>query len=713
MNKLFYPRLAAQNLRKNSRFYIPYILTVMGSAASFYILGALAGNQDLPNRLRYQYLSMFTFIGLWVVGLFSVIFLFYTNSFLMKRRGRELGLYNILGMDKRNIAAMLFFETLYVAVIGILGGIAVGIVLQKLMTLLIWQLMGITDGASFYRFSISTTALMLTLALFGAILLLTLLFNLRRVHVQKPVELLHSDNAGEREPKSHWLLTVLGILTLGGGYVIAVTTKDAMSALSLYFVAVFLVIIGTYCLFTSVSIAVLKLLRKNKRYYYKTGHFISISGMLYRMKRNAVGLANICVLSTMVLVMVSGTLTLYLGAADAVNIRNPGDITAHIRYTPLSDPCYDSDAIESTARFDGEKTLAHLCDTAERLGVPVTGAKAASSLCFSAKWTGACFQTIGVNDMDSFASPSMLAFIPAKDFTAMTGIDVSLAQNEVMAAGKMPSGLTDTLMIDFRERQTQEPVGVQYYKVAAQIDDFDGLPQYLTYAATVYYFVVPDDAALDELWLLQSKAYLNDAQSDIHWYAYLDTSADDAAVARICGYDESGSQHWQSGQSTLNDPEFAGIGVDSDAGRWDMYSVEARGVQLDETYSMNGGFFFLGIFLGVLFIMATVLIIYYKQLSEGYEDRARFQIMQNVGLQKSEIRRSVNHQLLIVFFAPLLLAAVHVAFDFRLIQMLLTLFQVRNAMLTLWCTLGTFGVFALLYLVVYRLTARAYFRIVR
>lgn len=705
MNKLFYPKLAAQNLHKNRQFYLPYILTVLGTAAAFYILAALANTKPTSTQTRYYYLSIYMSIGLVVVGLFSVIFLFYTNSFLMKRRGKELGLYNVLGMGKRNIAAMLGFETLYVALIGIVGGIALGTLLQKLMTMLVTKLMGGVDVK--FPFQLSPAAMALTAILFGAILLLTLLVNLGRVAKLRPVELMHSGSAAEREPKTRWLLALLGVGCLGASYWIAVAVKSAMEALGLYFVAVLLVIIGTYCLFTAVSIAVLKLLRSNKRYYYQTGHFIGVSGMLYRMKRNAVGLANICVLSTMVLVMVSGTLSLYLGTEASINVRYPADINVNIRY--------DAELEPGQKRFDGEKTLERLVDACDRLGVPATGAKAVSSLCFTAQWTGSCFQTVSVNDRyDSFSNSTMLVFLPAKDYESMTGKHIELKKGETFAIGDVPEGLSETLMIDFHERETAEPVGIEYFKVAGTDAEFEGLPQYKVYAATIYYFIVPDDAALDGLWTIQEKAY-GERGSSIEWYAYLDTGASAEENLRIC-YGEEGNagQYYTTDMSGegLNNPDFVGIASDSDVGHWDIYTAEPRDSQKGEMIAMNGGFFFLGIFLGVLFIMATVLIIYYKQVSEGYEDRARFQIMQQVGLQKSEIRRSVNHQLLIVFFAPLLVSAVHVAFDFRLIRMLLTFFQQNDVMLILRCSLGTFGAFALLYLIVYRVTARAYYKIV-
>ena len=700
MSKLFYPRLAAQNLRKNRQFYFPYILTVVGTAAAFYILAALANTKPQSTQTRYAYLSLFMGIGLFVVGVFSVIFLFYTNSFLMKRRGRELGLYNVLGMDKRNVAAMLGFETLYVALIGIGGGIGIGMLLQKLMTMLVAKLMG---GVNIqFPFQLSPFAMAVTAILFGAILLLTLLFNLGRVARLRPVELMRSGNAAEREPKTRWLLALIGVGCLGAGYWIAVRTKSAVDALNLYFVAVILVIIGTYCLFTAVSIAVLKLLRKNKRYYYQTGHFIGVSGMLYRMKRNAVGLANICVLSTMVLVMVSGTLSLYLGTDGSVQARYPADIRAKISYGP---------AAEGQKRFDSDAALEKLTQSCEKLGAPVTDAYALTTMCFRANWNGSCFETAANNNRAGLTNNSIAAFMTAKDYEALTGTHVSLEAGEALLAGKAPRGLDETLMLSFLTYDTGEPICVEYFKIAGCDESFEGTPEYSVYAATVYYFVVSDDAVLDRLWERQAQAY-GQRKSSLEWYAYINTAADSEKNISICGFTDDGSEQWVEGGQTLNDAEFTGLSDEAAVGHWGSYMIEPRDAMTGEIIAMNGGFFFLGIFLGVLFILATVLIIYYKQVSEGYEDRARFQIMQQVGLQKDEIRRSVNHQLLIVFFAPLLVAAVHVAFDFRLIKLLLTFFQQNDALLTMWCTLGTFGAFAALYLIVYRVTARAYYKIV-
>ena len=371
MRKSLYPRLAAQSLKLNRRFFVPYILSLMGNVASFYIMSALVndpGVQDMtPGRTNgYYYVQMMMSMGMFVAFVFSVIFVFYINGFLMKQRKRELGLYNILGMGKNHIAALMLLEGLYVGVIGIAGGLAVGMLLHKLVTLLLYRALDFGVPLGFY---ISWKGLTETAILFAGLIAATVLVNLVKIQVSRPIELLRGGNVGEREPKTRWLMTLLGILTLGGGYFIAVRTSSGVETIAFYFVAVFLVIIGTYCLFTAVSIFVLKALRRNKKFYYRTGPFISVSGMLYRMKQNAVGLANICILCTMVMVMISGTLSLWLGTEDISRRLHPSDLQIRVRYyldeeDPFNPPAMLTDAenyINSEGvTVTGERTMATL-----------------------------------------------------------------------------------------------------------------------------------------------------------------------------------------------------------------------------------------------------------------------------------------------------------------------------------------------------------------
>ncbi|WP_040193836.1 ABC transporter permease [Clostridium culturomicium] len=678
MSSFMYPRLAWQNIKKNEKFYLPYILTIVGASAAFYILLAMNGAKDLPENIRYSYLANFIFFGTIVIGIFSVIFLFYTNSFLMKRRNKELGMYNILGMDKRHIGKVLVFESIYTALIGIGGGIIIGIVFQKLVTLLLYKLMKFDVPFGFYIFY---EGIGITFIFFTVILTVALLFNLRRIHVQNPIELLRGGQVGEREPKTKWIIAILGVICLGGGYYLAVSTSNAMDALAMYFVAVILVIIGTYCLFTAVSIVILKVLRKNKKFYYKTTNFIGISGMIYRMKRNAVGLANICILSTMVLVMVSGTLALYLGTEDSINFRYPGDINIETRYR------------KEENLLNVEQLQSRITSGIEKQGYKMTKVNTLNSLSFIVGDTNNGF----ITDRNKFSNMGsrMLVFITASEYGRLLDIDPPKLEDDEILLYSQGRPAKGDISIDFSNADNPEGK-VRTFKVKEELDSFPAVSDYAAFLLDISYCVVADASVMFNLSNEQTQAY-GDYASPMIWEAHIDL--DGTTEEKIACAD------------FISNPE--NINVDGGAvGSWEWYSVESKDSNSIDFYSLNGGFFFLGIFLGLLFIMATVLIIYYKQISEGYEDRERFQIMQKVGLDKKDIKRSINSQVLIVFFMPLIVASVHIVFNFRLMKMLLTLFGLTNTTLTFYCTIGTVLAFMAAYSIVYMLTAKVYYKIV-
>lgn len=676
MNKLFYPKLAGQNMIKNGKFYFPYLLTVVVSAAAFYIMTALSYYNDLPGKQRYDYLVMFMVLGSVVLGLFVLIFLFYTNSFLMKRRSRELGLYNILGMGKSSIGVVLCWESLYTWLCGVVIGIPLGMLLQKLVMMAVGRMMRFDTIFEFY---ISGKGIAATMILFAAVIALTLLNNLRRLHLQRPVELLHGQNAGEREPKTKWVLTVLGIVSLGAGYYIAVNTKDAMSALAIYFVAVFLVIIGTYCLFAAVSIAVLKALRKNKRFYYKTSNFIGVSGMLHRMNRNAVGLANICILSTMVLVMISSTLSLYMGTEDSIRLRYPADISGVF--------IYNEDDNFDTARLTDGMTKA-----VRAQGLEPTKIWSYNSMpLFMVENNN---ELRNVNTGEHGVTTVNVVMLTAADYTAISGKELTLAPDEAMYVGG--DARYDTLYISIVDGNGG--LERREFRTVEQDKSFK-IGQYAVYAANIKYLIFPDMAALRDIWKLVE-----------------DTASGDGPVMQmtcnIC-FDTDGTdeQKRECGEA-ISDWDNVGPYISGDQIDWERYYVNEKTCNAEEFYSMNGAFLFLGVFLGIIFMMAMVLIIYYKQISEGYEDRERYRIMKQVGLPDEEVRRSINTQVLVVFFAPLVVAAVHVAFDFSLVKLMLQLFGLMNVQLALWCTVGSFAGFALIYALVYMRTAKVYYKIV-
>lgn len=665
MRKGLFPSLAWQNLRKNGKFYLPYILTVICTVAGFYIINAIASDKGVAELRGASYVYTMMSWGNFIISIFAVIFLLYTNSFLMKRRNKELALYNILGMGKRHIARILCFEALYVALIGITGGLLCGILLHKLVTLALFKLLRFDVP---FGFSVSAVAIKSSVTLFSVIIGITLVQNLYRIRKVNPIELLNSANAGEREPKSKRLLALIGVLTLGGGYYIALTTESAIKAISVYFLAVLLVIVGTYCLFTAVSIVVLKLLRKNKRIYYKTKHFIGISGMLYRMKQNAVGLANICILSTMVLVMVSGTLALYLGTEDELNHLYPGQIVTEVSI--------DGEKLND---FKKDMLTEKIKDTVQKNRGEIKKFEEYTYLTFSAE-KGEGYYYIN-NERKFNTGYVQLCFITEKDYSKLTGREVKLKEDEILLYG-ITTDQSENLRIEAENYSLK-------YTVTEHLDSFPAIGDLTTYMINTFFVVVKDEQVMDVLYKVQKSAFKEYA-SDFEWVAVVDTDLNEEMQIK-CAKEISSAR---------------------DTGDYNRFQVMSRAEGSARFYAMNGGFLFLGIFLGLLFIMATVLIIYYKQISEGYDDKGRFEIMQKVGLPKKEIKRSIGTQILVIFFAPLAVAAIHVAFDFKIMLKLLSLFSITNNRLTMLCTVGTLLGFAVVYGMVYALTARTYYKIV-
>ena len=688
MRKLsFFPKLAAQSIKNNRRFYVPYILTVIGTTAAFYILSALffdPGRYELAGNTTNgaAYVQSFMMIGMLFLGIFSFIFLIYTNSFLMKRRQKEIGLYNVLGMGKGNIAAILFFEALYVVILGVGGGLAAGILLHKLCTLILYRLIHFPAP---FGISVQPAAVALTALIFTCLLALTLLLNLARVGRSRPVELLRGGEVGEKEPKANWFLTALGVISLGLGYFIAVWTKDGAMAVALYFIAVFLVVIGTYCLFTSVSIAVLKLLRANKRYYYKARHFITVSGMLYRMKRNAAGLANICIISTMVMVMISGTLSLYVGTEDMINELYPHDFSAKAVYY-FSEP-WNYTSEEEQTPFDHAEMNAQFVDWYTEHGAAPSYEAEAEYLYFSP------------GDMED-SGYSSVYLLTAASYALLTGNEAPvLGEGEALA--RFPAGTEGRERVVLSSEVKESAEGGYVHREAAfdivgsadiSVTDIERSVS-ISDERDLILVVSDTQSLLDTGFALQRGGYNWEGLYDFDGLTYSEQIALDDA-------------YW--------DTENGGwlAAADDVSGYYSYMTTDIRADFASDSYLLTGGFLFLGIFLGAVFLMAMVLIMYYKQVSEGYEDQRRFVIMRQVGLSEQETRRAIHSQILTVFFLPIVVAAVHIAFDFNLVVQLLSLFQLVNVRLTALCTLGTLGVFCAVYAIIYLITARSYSKIV-
>ena len=629
------------------------------TVAMFYIVKSLSYNPGLKNMVGSN--TMMTMMSMCsvMIALFAIIFLFYTNSFLVKRRKKEFGVFNILGMEKSHIAKTMAWENFYVTLISIAGGLVIGIALDKAMFLLIAQVLNEEISLGFF---ISDKAIISTVVMFCIIFLLILLNSIRQIKTANPIELLTAGNAGEREPKTKWVLTILGLLSLGTGYYIALAIKNPLTALVYFFFAVILVIIGTYMLFTAGSIALLKILRKNKKYYYKTKHFTSISGMIYRMKQNAVGLANICILSTAVLVMVSSTSSLMLGMQDVIATRYPDDFIVYSNETS-EERAYES--------FDAIRELQ------EEQNLNVTSEREYHYLVFPAFINGDTFEVTRDANFSSLGNLNNLIFVSLSDYNRVMGTDKTLAEDEILV-------YSDRLQFDYPTLKIFD----REYSVKEKIDEFIGNGLIVAVAANTQFIVLPDGTDIEELYALQKEA-LSDGASEIQYYYGFNSDADEETQRAFY-------------RTLLED--YVGHGYEG--------TIESKADSRSEFVGLYGGFFFIGIFLGILFIMATVLIIYYKQISEGYDDKQRYEIMQKVGMTHQEIKNSIHSQVLTVFFLPLIVAGIHIAVAFPIITKLLALLNLLNVQLFLTCTVVCYVVFAVMYLLIYLLTARTYYKIV-
>ena len=675
MNRGFYPRLAWTGMKQNRRLYLPYLLTCTGITAMFYILMGLSVSSVLPQMSGGRSTALIMSLGSVVIAVFALIFLFYTHSFLIRRRSREFGLYNVLGMGKGNIARILLWETLLTYAGTTVTGLALGVALSKLAEL---GLMNLLRSRITYTFTVNAVSLLITLALFAAVHTLIFLHALWQLHRVSAVALLHSESVGEKPPRARWALAVLGLVLLGGAYWLAVSIREPLEALLWFFTAVLMVIAGTYLLFISGSVALCRALQKNPRYYYRPSHFVSVSSMAYRMKRNGAGLASICVLATMVLVMLSSTICLYFGQEDAVNVRYPHDIAVTVYGDEhLMDKTELEElrqGVESAVfNFGGEAS-----NVAEYREVSLSGLLDGGNLIVDAA---------GAYAMDS-THVIQVHFVPLEEYNAVTGQSLTLEDGQVYVAALRMDFNADTLSIDG---------GMTRHVMKREITPLDGAAVAdITPSLTV---VVKDF----ERFVPELQGYLSDKYG---WYpsAYWNYGFDtDLPVNQQANTDDV--------TPNLTDALNAHLSrVSSD---WGVgVSVESKAGNRADFYGTYGGLFFLGIMLSVVFLLAAVSIIYYKQICEGYEDQSRFDIMQKVGMTKRDIRRSINSQLLTVFFLPMALSGVHLCFAFPFIHKLLLLFNLSNTPLLIGTTVVSYVAFALLYTLAYKLTSNAYYHIV-
>ena len=668
----FYPKLAVMGILKNKRLYVPYILTCIGMVMMQYIITFLSLSPIIGSMEKGENVQNILSLGVWVIAVFAAIFLFYTNSFLIRRRKKEFGLYNILGMGKRNIGHILFWESIIEAVVSLIIGLGVGIALSKLAEL---GLINMIDGSISYNLSICVPAVTFTAALFAGIFVLILINNLFHIRLSNPMALLKSESEGEKPPKANWVFGIAGAVILAAAYYIAVSIKNPLSALTWFFIAVIMVIAATYMLFVSGSVVFCRILQKNKKYYYKSNHFVSVSSMAFRMKRNGAGLASICILGTMVLVMIASSACLYIGKEDSLRTAYPRDMISDFQ-AENAEKMNDELISGIKAVINdvlGEKNL-EAQDIIEYKNAQLCGLIRNGVL--QTDWN-----ENGENPL-MYEELYYVYLIPLSYYNNIMGTNIKLEQNDALIY--MPRGTYPFDKLTVKDSVTINVKGV--------LGDFPVTGEAMTYTVPTLFAVIPD---FDEtVRTLEEKLNTNGGRDLIqtHWYYAFNLDAPDEIQIEMF------DRLWQAFRDNL--PFACG------------YSLKSLASNKADFYNTFGSLFFLGIILSIVFIFAAVLIIYYKQISEGYEDMARFEIMQKVGMTKKDIRKSINSQMLTVFLLPLVMAGVHLAFAFPMICKLITLFNVINTNLLILTTLVSFFVFALFYTLVYRITSNAYYNIV-
>ena len=670
MHKGIFSRLAKQNIRNNKSTYIPYMITCIFCVAMIYMMEFLRDCPTLDQAVRQaDEVRMIVFTGEIVVEIFCIIFLIYSNSFLMKRRQKEIGLYNILGLERNHIGIVMFLETIITSIGSLAGGVAAGIIGSKLALLLLLKLLHIPSVLGFY---ISVKGIFTCLFMFGIVFLMILFLNLAKIHLSRPVELLRGNNTGEKEPAAKWLMALIGFICLGAGYYLAVTTESPIKAITIFLLAVILVMAGTYLLFTAGSIVILKFLRRRKSFYYRTGNFISISGMLYRMKQNAIGLASICILSTGVLLMISMTVSIYFGINDIMLNRYPYDVDMSV--TSISEKECQT-AIEAF-----EKAIADN-------KVPVEKSVEEIYLDIVCSKNGDQILIKPANTIRNSDSVLVLSLLNQAEYERLTGISANLNDGEIFA---------------------WYPSAVQKDSVTADETEFTVKKWLDKNPLTCGEDAVSDNAVL----VVTDEDFKKFDEMRTEMYKGVSSAPAGEDLTLHLGLDITGSETDKIDFGTPVMEVVKDLKKNGGLSENSWITSGIRQQEYESYYADNGSLLFIGILLGSLFLMGTAMIIYYKQISEGYEDQKRFEIMQKVGLSRREVRSSVRRQILMVFFLPLLMAMLHITMAFPMIRRLLLLFGMTNTKLFIGCTAGTVLIFAVVYGLIYLMTARSYYHIV-
>lgn len=672
MNASFYFKIAKTNIKNNRKIYFPYILTSICMVMIMYVVSFLANDPMIAKKFAGgATLQGLLKLGVYIIMIFSALFLFYTNSFITKRRKREFGLMSVLGMGKKNISLVMLWENIIVDFTSIAVGLVLGLLLSKLAQGVLFNILG--ESAAPLDFSVNLTDMLMTVLVFLVIFAVIFFDSIRQITFTNTIDLLHSSNKGEKEPKANYIMAIIGVLFLGVGYALSQLVQQAYSAMSLFFIAVIFVIIGTYALFIAGSVALAKVLKKNKAYYYKPSHFVSVSGMTYRMKRNGAGLASICILSTMVLVMLSTTVCMFAGVEKTSQLRYPMDVTTMIG---LSDGLEEECAV-----FEAE-----MHRKADNLGVKIEREVEYNTwnAYVEDKNTGV-FRT---GEASSEVNPVQLNFfsIDAYNDTSLTGEKISLGDGEALILTYDCEYSFDTFEIN--------DVKLSVKEVKPTNGNF-------TFLATLFSNSIP-----------QILVFTNDSAAELYRQVKNVSEGEKCYVNRYIGWDVSDCDDETLDQLCSDIRQIWLDGNTAENTDWTLSTVYTDTYVNDFNYQVAtyGGLFFLAIILGLVFISGTVLIMYYKQVTEGYEDAERYEIMKKVGMTEREIKKSINSQILTVFFAPLIAAGVHIAFAYNMIKLILRVMVAAAGSAFFYTTLICYAVFAVFYIAVYLITSKAYYR---
>lgn len=680
MKNGLYLKLSVNGIKKNKKLYLPYLITCICMVMMFYLIDYLAVSPQFAQIKGGDTMQMILGFGSGVIAIFSLILLYYTNSFLIRRRQREFGLYHILGMGKIDLVKIMVFENLLISVVTIAGGIVGGILFSKLGELLAAKILGSNAGLSM---KISVPALVATAMLFLAIFTLIMLRMIVSVYRLKPVELLKSEKTGEKPPKANWIFAVIGLLLLGVAYYLSLTIKDPLAAMVWFMVAVVLVILATYLLFIAGSVAFCKMMQKKKGYYYKTNHFISLSSMIYRMKRNGAGLASICILSTMVLVMVSSTTSLYMSMEHGLNLRYPKSVLIEMYTKP--DQTEEMKETQNGQIVDlVQNVLKEHNQTAENPEnyrmLTVSGIVSKNEIYFNPE------NAPGVNGVNTFDHLKMIYALPMEAYNRIMGTNLELASGEAYLYTKDSDFSYDQITV---ENSGTWSIKGHLDKMISNGNDVSNMNSSL-------YLVVP---GLEEIKALEegNVSVYGVNGSYEKWYYNFDLSCGDEEQIKI--------------QNEIDEKINTLAEQESDTIFFKVYT-DSRAASRADYQALYGGLFFLGILLGVVFILGMVLIIYYKQITEGYEDQDRFQILMKVGMTQKEVRQTINSQVMTVFFLPLVAAGIHTAFAFPMIEKMVQLLAFTDRKFLILVTMCSYLVFALFYIIVYLVTSKQYYKIV-